>query len=68
MVLVTPAEGAMWGSDQPELSFSLNLNSAASRGKNHKDVLKKACRKCFIRIRPGFIEEKKNQIVRMKIF
>lgn len=41
-MLLVSAEGAMWCSDQPELSSSLrNLNSAANSGRNHKDILKK---------------------------
>lgn len=41
-MLLVSAEGAMWWSDQPELSSSLrNLNSAANSGKNHKDILEK---------------------------
>lgn len=66
-MLLIPAEGAMWGSHQLELSSSLrNLNSAANGGKNRKDILKKCVGNVLFRADKTCFLFKKIKIVRMK--
>lgn len=62
-MLLTPAEGAMWGSDQLELSSSLrNLNSAANGGKNRKAILKNCVGNVLFRADKTYFLFKKKKI------